>query len=135
MSTYFLTHPRLDKTAVVHAPSTEKARTVFLDWLERNGSINRGDRQSWRKDMLAGRIEDGTAEGDAELWYGYEQTPQPDYVPGTPVPGRIEETMEEHLRLDSQMQGVPEEETEVVPSEPTKMSPIAKAAIGSVRGF
>ena len=85
MRGYFVTHPRLNKTAVIHAPSTEKARTTFLDWLERNGMISRRDRQSWRRDMVAERIEDPNVYSDAELWYGYEEEPSvyrlPERVP------------------------------------------------------
>lgn len=81
MSAYFVTHPYMDKTAVVHAPSTEKARTTFLDWLERNGLVNRRWRQSYRRDMVAERLEDPNVPADVELHYGYEEAPTIGYVP------------------------------------------------------
>ncbi len=72
MSAYYVTHPMMDKTAVVYAPSTEKARTTFLDWLERNGLMDRRQRQVLRRDMIAKRLEDPNIPVDVELNYGYE---------------------------------------------------------------
>ena len=69
---YYLTHPRIDKTAVVHAPTTEKARTTFLDWLERQGLIRRGHRSYFRRDMIAEQIEDPNVPCDIVLNYGYK---------------------------------------------------------------
>ena len=37
MSYYYVTHPNVDFSATVKAPSTDKARTTFLDYLERSG--------------------------------------------------------------------------------------------------
>ena len=71
-SVYYLTHPRIDKAAVVYAPSTEKARTTFLDWLERNNIIRRAHRNFFRKDMIAERIEDPNVPCDVVLNYGYQ---------------------------------------------------------------
>jgi len=39
MPIYYVIHPNLEIKATVDAPSTEKARTVFLDYLERQGKI------------------------------------------------------------------------------------------------
>jgi len=71
-SVYYLTHPRIDKSAVVYAPTTEKARTTFLDWLERGGIIRRAHRNFFRKDMIAERIEDPNVPRDVVLSYGYQ---------------------------------------------------------------
>jgi hypothetical protein len=70
---YFVMHPTLGITAVVYAPSTEKARTTFLDWLERNNHISRKDRQAFRKNMGAQRLEDPNVPSDIVLHYGYEE--------------------------------------------------------------
>ena len=72
MIPYYVMHPALGVTAVVHAPSTEKARTTFLDWLERNGHMRRIDRQQLRKDMVAKRLEDPNVQSDVVLHYGYQ---------------------------------------------------------------
>ena len=68
---YYVTHPTWDKSAVVYAPSTEKARTTLLDYLERRGLIHRRNRQAFRKDMIAERLEDPNVPSDIVLHYGY----------------------------------------------------------------
>lgn len=80
MVAYFVTHPYIDRTAVVYAPSTEKARTTFLDWLERNGLISRRSRQAYRRDMVAERLEDPGVPADVVLHYRYGEEPQPEVI-------------------------------------------------------
>ena len=80
---YYVTHPMMDKSAVVYAPSTEKARTTFLDWLERNGLIRRADRQAFRNDMVAQRLDDPNIPADIELHYGYRDYTTPMRYPTT----------------------------------------------------
>lgn len=80
---YFVMHPSLGVTAEVNAPTTEKARTTFLDWLERNNYISRSHRQAYRKNMVAERMEEaGAVRADITLHYGYRDVPvilsQPD---------------------------------------------------------
>ena len=77
---YYVTHPRIDKTAVVYAPATEKARTTFLDWLERKGFIRRAQRHLFRRDMVAEGIEDPNVPSDVVLNYGYEEGPSVRYT-------------------------------------------------------
>lgn len=95
---YYLTHPRVGKTAVVYAPTTEKARTTFLDWLERNNFIRRANRHFFRKDMIAERIEDPNVPSDVILNYGYKdftgrfEPPRPG-VHDIPVKGRYRELL------------------------------------------
>ena len=85
---YYLTHPRLGKTAVVYAPTTEKARTTFLDWLERNNLIRRANRSFFRRDMITERIEDPDVPRDVTLNYGYKdftgrfEFEKPEVAPG-----------------------------------------------------
>ena len=94
-SVYYVTHPRIDKTGVVYAPTTEKARTTFLDWLERNGFIGRAHRHLLRRDMIAERIEDPNVPADVVLHYGYEEPPVSRYGFEVPevhdIPVRFEE--------------------------------------------
>lgn len=74
MNTYYLSHPQIEQTAVVEAPSTETARTTFLDYLERNSIISRRQRQSLRKDMIAHRVDDPSEfQPDITLSYGYTE--------------------------------------------------------------
>lgn len=71
MSIYWVTHPNIDVSATVYAPSTEKARTVFLDYLERSSQISRPQRGPLRVDMVAEKIRDPYAiTSDVELHYG-----------------------------------------------------------------
>lgn len=74
MPIYFVEHPSIDVTAKINAPSTEKARTVYLDYLERNGLAGRWQRRQLRENMIAKllkRPEDVSA--DLDLDYGYEE--------------------------------------------------------------
>ena len=77
MPYYSVSHPQLDITATVNAPSSEKARTTFLDYLERTGKVKRSQRQLIRRAMATKRIEEG-GEGysDLELNYEYEHVPE-----------------------------------------------------------
>jgi hypothetical protein len=125
----------MDKSAVVHAPSTEKARTVFLDWLERNNLIPRADRHRWRRNMVAEKLEDpGEVESDIELWYGYEEEPTAVYTLSREEfesPSDLEEEF-----VGDAMVGSMEEEGDVLEEHSEKPSrklpPIAEAAL---RGF
>ena len=74
MPFYYVTHPSLGFTAVIDAPSTEKARTTYLDYLERQDRIPRSERQHLRRSMVASRILDpGEVTADINLAYGYEE--------------------------------------------------------------
>ena len=77
MSSYSVSHPQLDITATVYAPTSEKARTTFLDYLERTGKVRRSQRQLLRKSMATKKLEEGS-EGysDLELYYEYESIPE-----------------------------------------------------------
>ena len=81
MADYYVTHPNLNLSAIVHAPTTEKARTTFLDYLERSGQLSRSTRQRLRASMVAERVDDPFGlDADVELNYGY--TPeQPQELP------------------------------------------------------
>ena len=148
-ATYYVTHPNFSLSGLVTAPSTDKARTTFLDWLERNEHIERADRQYWRRDMIASRAEDPVSlSADVVLHYGYEDAG--DFVAPTPsVPvaaprrmyGRDEEVPASRLDEDwwagAQVESV-EELDEVdkpkvapVPEQPARqLSPIQRVALG-----
>jgi len=117
---YYVTHPNLGISAIVHAPSTEKARTVFLDWLERTGQILRGQRQHYRENMIAERMnEDQFVGADVTLNYGYlDASPQ-----------RFEPSIEREEMVETPLTEEFEEE-ERIPRR--KLSPIEEA---SFRGF
>lgn len=150
---YFVTHPNLGTTALVHAPATEKARTTFLDYLERRSAISRADRQYWRKNMIAEKMEDPyDVQADVELNYGYEEGGQRptreevdsaafagiagQYETGKFVPRMVDESEgwvggaegEEGEEYEE-----PEQPTRQTMREaPKKLSPIARAAL---RGY
>ena len=87
---YFVMHPTLGVTGVVYAPTTEKARTTFLDWLERNNHIRRADRQAFRKNMGAQRLDDPNVPSDVVLHYGYEEGSSTRYrLPATEEESRL----------------------------------------------
>jgi len=95
---YYVMHPTLGVTAVVHAPSTEKARTTFLDWLERNNHIRREDRHAYRRNMVAERLEDEHTPSDVVLHYGYQDTGPTRYSVGDrPATFRDDASAEEVL--------------------------------------
>ena len=75
MPYYYVTHPNMNFSATIEAPSTEKARTTYLDYLERQGMLSRSRRQELRKNMVADRIIDpGEVMADVTLSYGYQET-------------------------------------------------------------
>lgn len=142
MNTYYVAHPHMKKSAVVHAPTTEKARTTFLDYLERGGYIQRRHRQHWRKDMVAERIEEPErALTDLVLHYGYEEA-GPHMTLGEERPfEEVEEDLREgedwlQQRGARRATGLPdlEEEEPVISEEPPEKRgmPIQEAA---TRGF
>ena len=77
MSNYLVTHPQIGITATVDAPTSEKARTTFLDYLERTGKVSRKSRQLLRRTMATKKLVDGS-EGysDIELHYEYNHIPE-----------------------------------------------------------
>ena len=109
MTGYYVTHPNLDLTAIVYAPTTEKARTTFLDYLERSGVLARGSRGSFRQNMIAEKLgEPGSVNADIELHYGYVE-------PEVPITLAREPAEEEVFG------GPEEEEIEQVPEEPEQV--------------
>lgn len=122
MSIYWISHPNMELSATVHAPTTEKARTVFLDWLERTSQIARGDRQRWRRHTLAERLEyPEELESDVTLHYGYEEA-RPESIPRVPR----EELIPEEAPI--------EEPVPTIEEQRPRLSPIAQAALGSRLG-
>jgi hypothetical protein len=131
MSVYYVTHPNIDISAKVTAPSTEKARTVFLDYLERVGKLRRSMRGRLRENMVAEKLQDPFGvEADMELAYG--SAGQRGY--GRPV-SKFDEVLEE-VELPKRNDVVYQEPQEETWSEPqpepemAPMSPIAQASLG-----
>lgn len=136
--TYYVTHPNLDFSAKVDAPSTEKARTTFLDYLERNGVISRRRRQYVRENMVAEKLEHPeTVDADIELSYGYRAEEGPAYQLGGREEyyerGEVPPSREMvEIPLDEEGRAVePELEVEE-PERPSGVTPIARAA---TRGY
>ena len=129
-------------SATIEAPSTEKARTTYLDYLERQGMLSRSRRQELRQNMVADRVVDPSeVMADITLSYGYEAA-------------RFEPVEREELQLGEGMVEVPieprrkpayEEGPEVdlgpvekeAPTErvekPRITSPIAQISLGRYR--
>ena len=87
MSHYYVTHPNIGISATVDAPTTEKARTTLLDYLERTGRINRASRQHYRKNMVAEKLRDSREVfSDIDLEYDYIEESRPVYTePKSPM--------------------------------------------------
>ena len=129
-SVYWVEHPNMGVRAVVYAPSTEKARTTFLDWLERTERIPRGDRHRWRRNMIAERLEyPEEVESDITLQYryGYEEV-APGPAPSEVVPVEVTPKPEEALPMEASVAG--EEPPLVVEEQQPRLSPIARASLG-----
>jgi len=116
MSTYYVTYPNMDISAVVTAPSTDKARTTFLDWLERTGRMSRKNRQRLRRDLVAERLEfPEEVDADVRLNYQYDGVEEQEYEPiqvARELPPEFEERPLEGLeeREPTEMWGKDEEE-------------------------
>lgn len=130
MNVYYVTHPNLDLSAKVTAPSTEKARTVFLDYLERVGKLRRSRRGQLRGNMVAEKLQDSFGvDADMELAYG--SAGRQGF--GEPVSG-FDEVLEEveMPRRNDTVYKEPEAEEAWPEREPERvpMSPIAQASLG-----
>lgn len=80
MTYYYVTHPNLGISATVTAPTTEKARTTFLDYLERAGKIRRAHRGYLRENMVAEKISSPeSVMSDVQLDYRYQETYGPTF--------------------------------------------------------
>ncbi len=145
---YFMSHPDVGVTALVEAPSAEKARTTYLDYLERSGNIYRAQRQLLRRNMITQKVRDPEAvTADVTLSYGYQQAA----VEPEPPLTYEEDPLGENIEVGQQgrelpIQGVPERtsrtrEDEIwdkikIPEQPTpqrKLSRIAQVALGGNR--
>ena len=135
---YFVMHPTLGVTGVVYAPTTEKARTTFLDWLERNNHIRRADRQAFRKNMGAQRLDDPNVPSDVVLHYGYEEGSSTRFrLPATeeesrPVAGKSPEVEEETRLLEEEETKEPYEPKELIETPRPKLMPVQEVML---RGF
>lgn len=129
---YYMMHPALGLTAVVYAPSTEKARTTFLDWLERNGHIRREDRHTYRRGLVTERIDDPNTPADVVLHYGYRDVGP--VVRPTQVPEHVQKQELQYLAAEREVGG--EQEVSYVPEEDVEDKPsieIGEAALSPKR--
>jgi hypothetical protein len=132
---YFVMHPNLDIRASVEAPSTEKARTTFLDYLERTGQIDRASRQNLRRNLIASRLLDpGEAQTNISLSYGYEGAGNEENV----IPsGQMREVPMDQLRQQASEESMVRPELEPTQRfqpepepQPQVMTPIQRLALG-----
>ena len=115
MSIYYVTRPGLKIDALVDAPSTEKARTAFLDYLERSRGISRSNRGKFRINMIAEKMEDPySAQAQITLRYGGGYEPEPVRMP-------LGEQRGLYDREEQQYEEGPAYEEEPVYQEPTVM--------------
>ena len=79
MPTYYGQIPGASVTAEIEAPDTRHGRTVFLDYLSRQGFIPHGKRQFTRKQIIMQRMEPGQIPTSIQL--DYDQVPEPKQLP------------------------------------------------------
>lgn len=120
MPTYYVKHPNIQQDAKVEAPTSEKARTEFLDFLERHGSINRRDRQSIRRNLASERLRDPDfVEAQVNLDYGHSISSMP------PLQVGFEPSLESEPIIPIE----PSLEPEPAPTPALPLSPIAQVAL------
>lgn len=91
MPTYFVASTELEQTAEVEAPTPRKARTTFLDYLERGDEIDRNQRQMIRETMATKKVRPGSTGADIRLDYDMRDG----HVPFSPEPVQRFERFEE----------------------------------------
>jgi len=138
MSYYYVAHPNLEYSATVKAPSTDKARTTYLDFLERSGRASRKNRQQLRKNTIADRIEfPEEVDSDVTLYYDYtgsgngegnEEPIQVGYEPREEP--REEEYYEDEEPVEPEQDTMPVEQLEREQS--IEDTPIGKMSLGSM---
>jgi len=142
MAYYYVTHPNMNFSATIEAPSTEKARTTYLDYLERQGMLSRSRRQELRRNMVADRVMDpGEVQADISLSYGYEETrfapvereelQLGDRMVEIPIEPRREPVYEEEP--EEYLGPVEREQPVERPEEPRVFSPIQQISLGGYR--
>jgi len=57
LNLYYTSSPSLNISALVESPDTYQARTLLLDYLEREGVINRNQRSIYRKQILTKKVD------------------------------------------------------------------------------
>jgi len=138
MSYYYVAHPNLEYSATVKAPSTDKARTTYLDFLERSGRASRKNRQQLRKNTIADRIEfPEEVDSDVTLYYDYTGSGNGE---GNEEPIQVgyEPRVEPAEEYDEEEEYGPEPEQEPMPVEQIEReqgiedTPIGKMSLGSM---
>lgn len=123
---YYVTHPSIPLTATVDSPTTEKARTTFLDFLERSGTINRRDRRQIRKGIITKLLDPNEPMAvDIALYYGYIAS-RPSYVPQTSLTNSSTPVI---YKEEGQAYPYSQDSFEQPKAQPG-MSPLMKAALG-----
>ena len=134
MPYYYVTHPNLDISATIEAPTTEKSRTTFLDYLERQGIILRGQRNLLRENMVAERLNSPESVlSDIELHYGLVSRGDTYQDVGKVQLPELESEREElSMSQTGEMVEVPLEGREEEPQAPSaqRFSPIARVSLG-----
>lgn len=128
MPAYYVMHPSIKVSATVDAPTTEKARTTFLDYLERTGRISRSSRQWFRKNMVSERIDDpNEVMSDVHLDYDHVSEEETNYF----FKPELRPAYEEEIPFEREepTEGEPYEDYYKEP-EGKKMMPIQELALG-----
>jgi ribosomal protein S8 len=72
---YVITDPQFDISALVYAPNTKRAKTVFLDYLTRHGYIDWWTRSKHRPRLIVARAT-GNEDVEVTLRYDLEDLPK-----------------------------------------------------------
>lgn len=123
MKAYYVTHPLVGLTATIYAPTSEKARTAYLDYLERTGRIRRSVRKLLRSNLVAQHMESSTAmPSDVTLDYSYASS-------ATSQPLSAEEFVSREVGAEGIDAGQPLSPV-AVQSQEKAMSPLEQAVLG-----
>jgi hypothetical protein len=128
---YYVTHPSIPLTATVDSPTTEKARTTFLDFLERSGTIHRRDRRQVRKGIITKLMDPNEPIAvDIALYYNYIAS-RPSYAPQTSVTGSnvVTPVYRQEGEAYPYSQEPVKEQTQSQ-NNSSQVSPLMKAALG-----
>lgn len=129
---YYVTHPSIPLTATVDSPTTEKARTTFLDFLERSGTIHRRDRRQVRKGIITKLMDPNEPIAvDIALYYSYVAS-RPSYVPQASTTGVVPRPPTIAYNQEGQPYPYSQEDTRVSEGQvkDPRVSPLMRAALG-----
>jgi len=115
---YYVSSPSLNVDALVEAPDTYQARTQLLDYMEREGIIERNQRSLYRKQILTKKVDPSS------------NITSPIYLPYIPGEPRFSPSVTDlsQISVDNAEVPMPEEAVQEVQPKPI-LTPLARVAL------